>query len=92
MTPKQAFGIMYGESAAGDATVECQVCGECLLGDGPTIPVVCVPCLSKYRKGVMTKERCVCFKCAVLDGDDFANSTPVTRSTHPDGFTCDCCG
>jgi hypothetical protein len=38
----------YGKLVAGPLSVVCDVCGATLMGDGHSIPVVCLEC---WRKG-----------------------------------------
>lgn len=92
MTPEEAFDIAYGSLASSDASMACTMCNHTLVGDGPTEPCVCIPCLAKFNLGVCYADRVVCFECAALEDARFHEGTPVTSDSHPDGFTCDICG
>jgi hypothetical protein len=92
MTTKEAFNLAYGALAASDGSMSCVRCDHTLIGDGPTEPCVCIPCLAEFNLGVCYNDRVVCFECAALEDARFHDGTPVTHDSHPDGFTCDICG
>lgn len=68
-------------------SIECVFCGNSLIGDGPANPVICVDCFS--HPGVILNDCTICMNCAA---DEMSSGTLVTKTTHPDGFTCaECC-
>jgi len=70
-----------------DQTIGCVQCGNTLVGDGPTAPVICMDCYE--HDGIQLRDRVVCMECAC---EVLEPGTLVNRTTHPDGFTCADCG
>jgi hypothetical protein len=86
MTPPTRWVELYGQAAGSDCTISCIKCGSTLIGDGPTIDIICVDC---FQRGVQLSNRVVCIQCATDNG---WSGIPTTPDSHPDGFTCDHCG
>lgn len=80
---------MYGAAVDGDRSVECTNCGYILIGNGDPIHIECFDCFAKTRKnGLNTGVSVVCSDCAL----HYEYGRPVTKHSHPDGFTCAECG
>lgn len=84
---KISWRSQFGKVVDSGHSIICISCDALLVGDGPAMNIVCQSC--HEHSGIQYKDRVVCMDCACYS---LECGTPVTKVSHPDGFTCADCG